>query len=143
MNEQGKFYEMAHECPCGSGLLCEWYKDERGEDARACGRCRGELLFRIFDSRYLDLFEEWWVDLFKDPPPLGYEWQWEDLLKEKGCEQVVGAEEARRRKGDRIMIPCPNGDSLSPEHWQSEDNSVHIMVPAEYAERTLKEGRMP
>lgn len=134
---------MAHECPCGSRMLYEWYKDERGREARACERCKIDLLFRIFDSKYLDLFEGWVADLFKDPPPLGHEWQWEELLIEKGCEQVIGLDEAVKRKGNRIMIPCPSGDSLAVEHEESADVSVHILVPVEYAEMALKEGLMP
>jgi len=141
LNAQGEFYRRAHRCPCGSGLICEWLKNEKGKDERACERCKPALLYRIFESRHLDIFEDWaGKALFHDPAPLGYEWQWEDLLKEKGCEQVVGLEEARRKlSGDRIMIPCPNGDVISTE---SGDRSVHILVPKEYADRVLAAGRV-
>ena len=91
----------------------------------------------------MDIFEEWWATLLMDPPPLGCEWQWEDLLKEKGCEQVVGLEEAKRRRQEgHFLISCPNGNSLSPEHWDAADSSVHILVPPAYAESVLSAGKM-
>lgn len=37
--------------------------------------------------------------------------------------------------GDRIMIPCPNGDKTTRDLG---DRSVHILIPAEYAEQVLK-----
>lgn len=143
MDDLGKFYSRSHECPCGSGRVSDWCRDEKGSEVRACERCKPDLLHRIFEDRYLDIFEEWMATILLDPPPLGYEWQWEDLLKEKGCEQVVGLEEAkRRRKPGQLMIPCPNGNSLSPEHWDAVDSSVHILVPSEYAESVLAMGKM-
>lgn len=100
-----------------------------------------DRLYKIFDEKYLDLFEDWSSKiLFADPAPLGYEWQWEDLLKEKGCEQVVGLEAAKQKKNeDQILIPCPNGDVITTNPG---DNSVHILVPREYAEQVLQNGKM-
>jgi hypothetical protein len=126
-------------CQCGgqSPAKC---KDEKGEEVWACDGCKPKLLFKIFDEKYLDLFEDWTGKiLFDDPPPLGYEWQWEDLLKEKGCEQVVGTEAAKLKQNDQILIPCPNGNviTLEPGDW-----SVHILVPKSYAELVLKNGKM-
>lgn len=143
MDAQGEFYQRSHHCPCGSGLVSDWCRDERGAEARACDRCKPDLLHRIFDERYLDIFEDWASKIFFDPPPLGYEWQWEDFLKERGCRQVVGLEEARSQRGEgEFLVACPNGNSLSPEHWDSEDSSVHILVPRDYGERVLGEGKM-
>jgi hypothetical protein len=136
----GEYYQLNLHCPCGSGLVSSWCRDERGRRARACDGCKPALLHRIFDDRYLDLFEDWAGKILFDPPPLGYEWQWEDLLKEKGCEQVVGLEEARRRlQEDQVMIPCPNGDKISMDPG---DMSVHILIPKSYAELVLQNGRM-
>lgn len=134
---------MGDICSCGSGMASDPCRDERGRGVGACEVCKPDLLRRIFEDRYLDIFEGWMGSLFDDPPPLGYEWQWQDLLKEKGCEQVVGVGEAKRRLGPgHVMIACPNGDSLSPERLRSEDRSVYILVPREYADRVLSEGRM-
>jgi hypothetical protein len=86
------------------------------------------------------LFEDWAGKILSDPPPLGYQWQWEDFLKEKGCEQVVGLEAAKRRREEgQIMIPCPNGDVISMDPG---DMSVHILIPKSYAELVLSNGRM-
>lgn len=130
------------ECPCGSGLTSSPYKGETGSDVRACDSCKPDLLFRIFEDKYIDLFEEWAASILSDPPPTGWEWRWEDLLKEKGCEQVVGAESAANRGLGFVVIPCPHGESLRPEHWDKRDRSVRILVPVEYAERVLAAGEM-
>lgn len=98
------------------------------------------LLYRIFEEKHLEIFRVWNESILLDPPPLGYEWQWEDFLKERGCEQVVGLEEARSKKGDHFLIDDPNGESLS--HWNSDDRSVRILVPREYGESVLREGKM-
>jgi hypothetical protein len=125
---------------CESGLVSSWYKDYKGTDIKACDRCKPKLLYKIFDEKYLDLFEDWMGKILLDPPPLGYEWQWEDLLKEKGCEQVVGLEAAKRkRKEDQILIRCPNGDAITMDPG---DRSVHILVPKSYAELVLQNGKM-
>lgn len=130
-------------CPCGSGLPPDPCRGLKGEEVRACESCKPGLLYLIFEDKHLEIFEGWMGAIFDDPAPLGYQWQWEDFLKERGCEQVVGLKEAgRRRRPDYVMIACPNGDSLAPDHWQAEDRSVHILVPREYAERVLSEGRM-
>ena len=129
------------ECPCGSGLAPDRCRDEAGSGVWACDRCKPDLLFRIFEDRYIDLFEEWAASILSDPPPVGWEWKWEDLLKEKGCEQVVGAESALNRLGF-VVIPCPHGESLRPEHQGKRDRSVRIVVPLEYADRVLVAGEM-
>jgi hypothetical protein len=143
MTTQGDFYSLCHSCDCGSGLVSGWYKDERQNPVKACEKCKPKLLFRIFDDRFLDLFEDWVATILMDPPPIGYQWQWEDMLKERGCEQVVGLEEAkRRRKPGHLLISCPHGDSLDPAHLKSADRSVHILVPPDYAESAMEAGRM-
>jgi hypothetical protein len=137
----GEYYQLVCQCGCESGLVSSWYKNEKGAPVKACDRCKPKLLFKIFDERYLNLFEDWAGKiLFADPAPLGYEWQWEDLLKEKGCEQVVGLEAAKQKQNDdQILIPCPNGDVISMDPG---DRSVHILVPKTYAELVLENGKM-
>jgi hypothetical protein len=136
----GEFFQLIQQCGCGSGLLSTWYKDEKGSDTKACAKCRPKLLYKIFDEKYMDLFEEWLGTLFNEKAAEGYEWVWEDLLKEKGCEQVVGLEAAKRKqKEDQILIACPNGNVISQDPG---DRSVHILVPAEYAESVLRAGKM-
>lgn len=106
----------------------------------ACDSCKSDLLYHIFDEKHLDIFQGWTETILLDPPPLGYEWQWEDYLKERGCEQVVGLKAATERKGDHFVVNDPNGESLA--HWNSQDRSVRILVPREYGEKVLQEGRM-
>lgn len=129
-------------CPCGGGLNPERCRDEKGEEVFACESCKSDLLYRIFEEKHLDIFQEWTETILLDPPPLGYEWQWEDYLKERGCEQVVGLKAATERTGDHFLIDDPNGESLASEHVDSRDRSVRILVPREYGERVLKEGKM-
>jgi hypothetical protein len=134
----GEYYQLIRHCGCGSGLISSWYKDEKGVDVKACERCIPNLLYKIFDDRYLDLFQNWIDNMFAETNP-GWEWVWEDLLKEKGCEQVIGLEDAKRKCESRILIKCPNGPNI---YRRTGDNSVHILVPRDYAEQVLKAGKM-
>lgn len=129
LNPMGEFYRRGHLCPCGSGLVSDQCRDERGADVKACERCKPALLYRILEDRHLDIFEDWISKLLDDPGPLGYQWQWEDLLKEKGCEQVASLEEAARGEG-HFTVRDPYGEE------------GYVLVPREYGERVLKEGRM-
>lgn len=135
----GEFYQLIRHCACGSGLISDWCKDERGTDIRICARCKPAVLSRIFAEKHMDLVEEWLGSLFSPEYSPGYEWVWADLLKEKGCEQVVGLEEAKRRRDGRILILCPNGHDLRSD---LPDKSVYILIPVEYAEQVLKMGKM-
>jgi hypothetical protein len=136
----GEFFQLIQHCGCGSGLLSTWCKDEKGTDIKACDSCKPKLLYKIFDEKYMDLFEEWMGTLFNEKAAEGYEWVWEDLLKEKGCEQVVGLEAAKNKLSqDQFMIPCPNGSVISMDPG---DRTVHILVPKSYAELILKRGKM-
>ena len=136
----GEFYKLIRQCACGSGLVSSWYKDEKGIDVRLCDKCRIETLHKIFEEKHMDLFEEWLGTMFDEQAAEGYEWVWEDLLKEKGCEQVVGLEAAKQKQSkDQILIPCPNGKVISNDPG---DMSVHILVPKSYAEQVLLDGRM-
>jgi hypothetical protein len=131
---------LIRQCACGSGLVSSWYKDEKGIDVKLCDRCRIKTLYNIFDEKYMDLFEEWLGTLFNEKAAEGYEWVWEDLLKEKGCEQVVGLEAARSKLSpDQIMITCPNGKDI---YSKLEDTTVYILVPKSYAELVLLSGKM-
>lgn len=87
----------------------------------------------------MDLFRNWIKNMFNEENP-DWEWAWEDMLKERGCEQVVGLEMAkRRRKPGQILIPCPNGPNV---YVIDGDASVHILVPGDYAEKALSAGKM-
>jgi hypothetical protein len=135
----GEFYKLTRQCGCGSGLVSSWYKDERGTDVKACDRCKPELLHKIFEDKYLDIFEEWMGSLFSEKC-VSYEFVWEDLLKEKGCQQIVGLESAKKQqKQDQILISCPNGKDI---YVSEGDASVHILVPRSYAELVLENGKM-
>lgn len=136
----GEFFQLIKQCGCGSGLVSSWYKDYKGVDVKACDRCKPAFLHEIFENKYMDLFENWLGDILHDPPPEGYEWTWEDLLKEKGCEQVVGLEQAKSKQTpDQILISCPNGKVISQDPG---DRSVYILVPKSYAELVLENGKM-
>lgn len=133
----GEYYQLISQCGCGSGLVSSWCRDDNGVDVKACDRCSPGLLRRIFERKYAELFEEWLGGAFS-APVVDHEWRWEDLLRERGCEQVVGLEEAKRRREDRFLIPCPSREVMGPE---SADRTVHILVPRELAERVLREGK--
>ena len=135
----GEFYQLTRQCGCGSGLVSSWYKDEKGVDVKACDRCKPKLLHKIFEDRYLDLFQNWIDNMFAETNP-GWEWVWQDLLKEHGCEQVTGLERTRHKcTADHIIVSCPHGKNI---YTKEQDNDVYILVPKEYAETVLKSGRM-
>lgn len=140
MTTLGEFYKMIRHCACGSGLISDWCKDEKGADIRICDRCKPAVLQKIFAEKHMDLFEEWLGGLFSPEPSTGYEWVWRDLLKEKDCEQAVGLEAARKNlTSDHFLFVCPNGKDICSK---LEDTTVYILVPRSYAEAVLKEGKM-
>jgi hypothetical protein len=128
----GRYYKLIRQCGCGSGLVSSWYKDPKNIDIKACDRCKPKLLYSIFDERYTDLFEGWLLSLFCEKAADGYEWVWQDLLKEKGCERVVGLDQAKQKQSDdQVLIACPHNKQ-----------NFYILVPKEYAELVLENGRM-
>jgi hypothetical protein len=136
----GEFYQLIRQCGCGSGLISDWCKDEKGTDIKICDRCKPGVLHKIFEEKHMDLFQEWLSSLFSEQADDGYEWVWADLLKEKGCEQVVGLDEARNKLSrENFLITCPNGKDI---YSKLEDNTVYILVPKSYAEEVLKVGKM-
>lgn len=136
----GEFYQLIRHCGCGSGLISDWCKDEKGTDIRICDRCKPAVLHKIFEEKHTDLFEEWIGSLFLEQVADGYEWVWADLLKKHGCEQVVGLEPAKQKQNEnQILIACPNGNDI---YSKLEDNMVYILVPKSYAEVVLKNGKM-
>lgn len=134
----GEYYQLIRQCGCGSGLVSSWYKSEDGVDVKLCDRCSPSVLCKIFEKKYAELFEGWLGSLFS-APVVDHEWQWEDLLREVGCEQVVGLKAAKRRRGDRVLIPCPSREVMGSD---SVDRTVHILVPREFAESVLREGKI-
>jgi hypothetical protein len=136
----GEFYQLIRQCGCGSGLLSSWCKDYKGVDVKVCDKCKPGVLHKIFEKKHMDLFQEWLGSLFLEQVADGYEWVWADLLKEKGCQQIVGLESAKQQqKQDQILITCPNGKDI---YSKLEDNKVYILVPKSYAEEVLKAGKM-
>lgn len=136
----GEFFKLIRQCACGSGLVSSWYKDEKGIDVKLCDKCRIKTLHKIFEEKHMDLFEEWLGSLFSEQADDGYEWVWADLLKEKGCQQIVGLKSAKQQqKQDQILITCPNGKDI---YSKLEDNTVYILVPKSYAEEVLNVGKM-
>jgi hypothetical protein len=130
LNPLGKYYQLIHQCGCGSGLTSSWYKDERQKDVKACEKCKPKLLYKIFDDRYLDCFEHWRDNLLAETNP-GWEWVWEDVLIENNCEQIKGLEEAKQKQTEnQILIQDPH------------DDNVYILVPKDYAEVVLEKGKM-
>ena len=130
-NALGQYYQLINRCRrCNSGLTSSFYKNERQEDVRACDKCRPEILCQIFDYKYLDLFEYWRDNCLADDT-IGWEWAWDDLLKEKKCIRIKSLEEARQKQTeDHILIQDPDNEE------------AHILVPKEYAEAVLKNGKM-
>ena len=126
MSNLTDYFHHTHQCPCGSGLVFSWYKNAKQEDQKACEKCKQGLLYKIFDNRFLDIFEEWLPRaMFDEVAPLGYEFQWEDLVKEKGC---IRSKETH--VSEHIAIKCPENDEF------------YVHIPKEYAEQVLKSGIM-
>lgn len=128
MNEPSplvKYYQLIRQCGCGSGLISEWYKNQKLVDVKACDKCKHKLLYEIFNDKYLDFFENWLGGIFNETNP-GWEWVWEDFLKEKNCTKI---KEVKGEKG-KILIEDPH----------AKEN--YILVPEEYAEIVLRNGKM-
>ena len=130
LNPIGEYYKLISQCGCGSGSTSSWYKDERQVDVKACDKCKPNLLYKIFDERYLQCFDNWVDNLLAETNPC-WEWVWENILKEKKCKQIKGLEQAKQKQTeDDILIPCPN------------DKTVYILIPKDYAESVLTNGKM-
>lgn len=124
-----RWLNIVHQCPCGSGLLSTWYKDEHQKDIKACNKCKVGIIFKIFEEYFIDIFENWLAGLMfadRGKAPIGYEFQWEDFLKEKKC---IRSKETKSGP-DYIVIRCP------------ENEELYIQIPKEYAEKTLLEGKI-
>lgn len=122
MNNITEYYKHTRSCPCGSGLLPTLYKD-----GKACEKCKHKLLYNIFDNHFLDIFEKWLPEImFKKVAPLGYEYQWFDLLEEKKC---LRSKEIKNQP-NYIVINCP------------ENEEYHIYVPQDLAEQILLKGSL-
>ncbi len=119
--------QTCHQCPCGSGLVCSFYKDYKQEECKACNKCKPIILHKIFDEYFLDTFLNYFAELmFAKDAPLGYEYQWEDFLKEKNIKRTKTLE----FNDECITIKCP------------ENEELYILVPKDYAEKTLKIGKI-
>jgi hypothetical protein len=143
VNAHGDFYRRTHNCPCGSGLIGDWCKDEAGNEVRACEKCKIRLLYRIFEKRHREILEQDVGTTPSGPRSLDYELRWQNLMNEKGCVRVVGLEEAKRqRQIGQILIRDPNGDTISPVYAAAKDRSVHILISRDYAATVLANGMM-
>lgn len=87
-------------------------------------KCKKELLYTIFENKLLDIFNDWLPKLmFDEIAPKGYEFQWQDFLKELNCER-----NKENNKIDHISITCP------------ECKEYFIHVPTNLAEKILLNG---
>ena len=114
----GRFYELTHACPCGSGKGASWYRDESHEPVRACERCRPLLLTRLLAA---SLRERFGSDV-SDETVVAF-------LTAPGCrflDDVVEA--ARSQSPETILARYP----LRPEQF--------VLVPKGLAERVLLGG---
>ena len=130
LNPIGEYYKLISQCGCGSGLTATWCKNERLVDVKACDKCKPNMLYNIFDERYLQCFDNWVDNLLAETNP-GWEWVWEDLLKEKKCERTKDLAEAKQKqKENKILILDPH------------DDKFYILIPKKYAETVLLHGKM-
>jgi hypothetical protein len=129
MNNLTEYFKNIHQCQCGSGLISFFYKNEKQQDEKACDKCKHKLLFKIFDEHFLDIFEKWLPEIMfaeRGKAPIGYEYQWQDLLQEKNC---IRSKEIKNIQ-DHILIKCP------------EDKEFNIYVPNNLAEKVLTNGKL-
>ena len=114
----GRFYEVAHACPCGSGKVASWYLDEKREPVQACERCRPLLLTSLLTA---SLRERFGSDA-SDETAI-------DFLTAHGCQFIDDIVEAARSQSPESMIArCP----FRPEQF--------VLVPKGLAERVLTGG---
>lgn len=116
----GRFHELTHACPCGSGKVASWYRDESHEPVRACERCRAALLTRLLAASLRER--------------LGSEASDETVvafLTAHGCTFIDDIVEAARGQSPETMLArCP----LRPERF--------VVVLKGWAERVLAGGGM-
>jgi hypothetical protein len=130
LNPLGEYYKLIRLCGCGSGLPSSWCKNEKQTDVKACDRCKGELLHKIFEEKLTDFFLNWIDNLLSDDN-LGYEWVWEDYLAEKKLERIKELEKAKQKLStDQFLVRDPF------------DKESFILVPKDYAETVLQNGKM-
>ena len=114
----GRFYELAHACPCGGGKVASWHRDESHEPVRACERCRPLLLTRLLAA---SLRERFGSDASGQAAM--------DFLTAHGCTFIDDIVEAARGQSPETMLArCP----LRPERF--------VVVPKGWAERVLTGG---
>ncbi len=114
----GRFYELAHACPCGSGKVASWYRDESHEPVRACERCRPLLLTRLLAA---SLRAKFGADASGQTAI--------DFLTAHGCtfiDDIIAA--ARSQSPETMLARCP----FRPEQF--------VLVPKGLAERVLAGG---
>ena len=114
----GRFHEVTHACPCGSGKVASWYLDEKREPVRACERCRPALLTRLLAA---SLRERFGPDASDETVVV--------FLTSWGCTVIDDiVEAARTQSPEKILARCP----LRPERF--------VVVPGGLAERVLTGG---
>lgn len=114
----GRFYERAHDCPCGSGKVASWYLDEKREPVRACERCSAALLTRLLAAYHRERFGS---DASGQTAM--------DFVTSHGCTFIDDIVEAARSQSPETMLArCP----LRPERF--------VLVPRGWAERVLTGG---
>lgn len=127
MSNLKEYYEHTRTCNCGSGLLPNTYKNHKQEDEKACNKCKHKLLYNIFDNHFLDIFEKWLPEImFNEVAPIGYEFQWQDLLEEKKFQRTKEV----KNQPNYTVIQCP------------EDKEYYIYIPNDTAEQILSNGKL-
>jgi hypothetical protein len=118
MNAIGRYYELIHQCPCGSGMVASRYLNETKEPVRACDKCRHLLLTRLLET---SLRERFGADVSGETIAA--------FLVSNGCRIVAEIGEASRGQStDVVVARCP----LRREKF--------ALVPSEWAERVLTSG---
>jgi hypothetical protein len=114
----GRYYELVHRCPCGSGMVASRYFNEARQPVRACEKCRHLLLTRLLEA---SLRARFGPDVSGEAIAA--------FLASHGCRIVAEIGEASRGQSpDVVVARCP----LRPEQF--------VQVPTEWAERVLSSG---
>jgi hypothetical protein len=114
----GRYYELVHRCPCGSGMVASRYFNEARQPVRACEKCRHLLLTRLLEASLRDRFGP---DV-SDEAIVAF-------LASHGCWVVADTEaEPWGESPDVVAARCP----LRPEQF--------VLVPSAWAERVLVDG---
>ena len=118
LNAIGRYHELVHSCPCGSGMVASRYFNEARQPVRAGEKCRHLLLTRLLEA---NLRERFGLDVSGEALVA--------FIASHGCRivaEIGGA--SRGQSPDVVVARCP----LRREQF--------VLAPSAWAERLMAGG---